>query len=219
MKLRAMRFVTLALPACATLFLLGTDAGLAQGGRPASPRGQSATQVGGTWATDDRGRERYDGGKWIEIDYGRPILKQRQGVFGSGAEYGKKVLAGAPVWRAGANQSTRFTTEVDLMFGDKKLAAGTYSLFIDLASPQKWTLILSTWAAQDRYDPNAKDALWGAYGYTPDKDVLRADMTVMTIPMAVDQLTFGFTDVTVDGGTLALWWDHTTATVPFKVAK
>jgi hypothetical protein len=44
-------------------------------------------------------------------------------------------------------------------------------------------------------------------------------MTVMTIPMAVDQLTFGFTDVTNDGGNLVLWWDHTTASAPFKVAK
>jgi hypothetical protein len=213
-----MRLANLALPACATLILVGSGA-LAQGGRPASPRGQASTQVGGSWTADDRGRERYEGGKWIEVDYGRPILRQRQGVFGAGEEYGKKVLAGAPVWRAGANQSTRFSTEVDLLFGEKRLPAGTYSLFIELASPQKWTLILSSWAAQDRYDPNAKDALWGAYGYTADKDVLRTDMAVAALPLAVDQLTFGFTDVTVDGGTLALWWDHTTATASFKVAK
>lgn len=219
MKPRTMRLVSRALPACAALILLAPSDLLGQGGRPASPRGQSATQVGGAWTTDERGRERYEGGKWIEVDYGRPILRQRTGVFGAGDEYGKKVAAGAPVWRAGANQSTRFTTEVDLLFGDKKLPAGTYSLFIELASPQKWTLVLSNWAAQDRYDPNAKDALWGSYGYTPDKDVVRAEMTVMTIPMSVDQLTFGFTDVSPEGGTLALWWDRTNATVPFKVAK
>lgn len=219
MKLRATPIATLALPACALVTLFLAEGLLAQGGRPASPRGQAATQVGGTWTTDERGRERYEGGKWIEVDYGRPILRQRQGVFGAGEEYGKKVAAGAPVWRAGANQSTRFTTEVDLLFGDKRLPAGTYSLFLDLGSPQKWTLVLSNWAAQERYDPNAKDALWGSYGYTPDKDVLRADMTVMAIPMSVDQLTFGFTDVTAEGGTLAIWWDRSTATVPFKVAK
>jgi hypothetical protein len=218
MDLRATRRALL-VSSCTAFFLYSADALLAQGGRLASPRGVAATQLGGTWTTDERGRERYEGGKWIELDYGRPILRQRRGVFGAGEEYGKKVAAGAPVWRAGANQSTRFTTEVDLLFGGKRLPAGTYSVFIDLASPQKWTLIFSNWAAQDRYDPNAKDALWGSYGYTPDKDVLRADMSVASIPMSVDQLTFGFVDVTADSGTLAFWWDTTTATVPFQVAK
>lgn len=219
MKLRAIRTATLALSATAIMTVALAEQLLAQGGRPASPRGQASTQVGGTWTADERGREQYQGGKWIEVEYGRPILRQRRGVFGAGDEYGKKVAAGAPVWRAGANQSTRFTTEVDLMFGERRLPAGTYSLFLELSSPQKWTLILSSWAAQERYDPNSKDALWGSYGYTADKDVVRAEMTVMEIPMSVDQLTFGFTDVTADGGTLALWWDRATATVPFQVAK
>ena len=46
------------------------------------------------------------GGKWVEITYGRPIKRGRN-VFGSGADYGKTLNAGAPVWRAGANQATR----------------------------------------------------------------------------------------------------------------
>ena len=60
--------------------------------------------------------------------------------------------------------------------------------------------------------------MWGAYNYTPDKDVLRVPMTVGAIPMAIDQLSIGFVDVTAAGGTLAIWWDKTQATVPFTVA-
>ena len=45
---------------------------------------------------------------------------------------------------------------------------GEYSLFIDVKSPQDWTLIVSSWGAQARFDQNDKTALWGAYGYTPD---------------------------------------------------
>ena len=52
-----------------------------------------------------------------------------------------------------------------------------------------WTLIFSSWPAQEKYDPNNKDALWGAYGYTPDKDVLRAPMKVETLPFSIDQFT------------------------------
>ena len=49
-------------------------------------------------------------------------------------------------------------------------APGTYTVFIDL-KPNNWTLIISSWEAQTRYDPNNKTQLWGAYGYTPAKDV------------------------------------------------
>ena len=63
--------------------------------RPASPTGSSATMVGGKYVKTERG-QRYEGGKWIEITYSRPILRGRTGVFGSGAEYGKALNAGAP---------------------------------------------------------------------------------------------------------------------------
>lgn len=184
--------------------------------RPLSPPGSAATQVGGQWVKGERG-ERYENGKWIEVTYNRPLLRTRTGIFGSGADYGKKVNGNAPVWRVGANQSTRFKTEVALKFGDKVLPAGEYSMFVDL-KPEGWTLIFSTWGAQQKYDPNDKAALWGSYNYTPDKDVLRAPMTVGTIPMSVDQLSIGFVDVTNNGGTLAIWWDKTQATIPFTVA-
>ena len=183
--------------------------------KPASPPGTAAAQVGGQWVKGERGM-RYEGGKWIEITYNRPLLKGRNNIFGTGAEYGKAVAGGAPVWRVGANQSTRIKTEVPLKFGDKTLPAGEYSMFVDLKEGA-WTLIFSTWGAQAKYDPNDKTALWGAYNYTPDKDVLRAVMTVESIPFSIDQLTIGFTNVTATGGTLAIWWDTTQATVPFTV--
>ena len=49
------------------------------GGRPASPAGTAATQVGGTY--DRSGDEPvYKNGKWIEITYGRPIKRGRDFV-------------------------------------------------------------------------------------------------------------------------------------------
>lgn len=189
---------------------------LAQGGRPASPAGTSATQVGGKY-TNPAGADEpvYSGGKWIEIAYGRPIKRGRD-LWGSGADYGKKLYAGAPVWRAGANVTTRLKTEVPLVINSKTVAPGEYSVFIDL-KPSNWTLIVSNWAAQTKYDPSNKAALWGAYEYTPDKDVVRAPMTLATLPFAVDQLTWDFIDVTDAGGKLAIMWDKTVASVPFKV--
>ncbi len=188
---------------------------LAQGGKPASPSGTAATQVGGHYEHPAGADEPvYTGGKWVEITYGRPIKRGRD-LWGSGADYGKTLNAGAPVWRAGANVTTRLKTEVPLVINGKTVAPGEYSLFIDL-KPNNWTLIVSSWPHQTRYDPSNKAALWGSFGYTPDKDVVRAPMTMGALPFAVDQLTWDFVDMTSNGGKMAIMWDKVTASVAFK---
>ncbi len=184
-----------------------------------SPRGTAATQVSGKWVEEKPGAEpKYRDGKWITVDYGRPILRGRNHVFGSGAEYGKKVNGGSPVWRAGANATSRFTTEVPLVIAGKTLPAGEYSLFIDLKEGA-WTLILSTQAAMQKYDPKDKSATWGSDNYDAKFDVLRAPMRLTTGAASVDQLTVGFINMTQAGGTMALWWDKVQAAVDFKVGQ
>jgi hypothetical protein len=203
------------------IFVIGiiavTTLALAQVQKPASPPGTAATQVGGKYVPGKMGQT-YEGGKWIEVTYGRPIKRERQNLFSSGADYGKKLSDDAPVWRAGANQTTRLKTEVPLVFNDKTLPAGEYSVFVDLKE-KGWTLIFSSWPAQEKYDPNNKAALWGAYGYTPDKDVLRAPMKLAVLPFSMDQFTIAFIDMTAGGGQLAMMWDKTMASVPFKIGR
>src|SRR2546425_2501790 len=173
-----------------------------RGGRPASPAGDTSTVIAG---------------KWIDITYGRP-LKRGRDVFPAGADYAKITHTdGAPVWRAGANVTTRLKSEAPLVINGKTVSAGEHSVFIDVKSPTDWTFIVSSWAAQTRYDPNNKEALWGSFGYTPDKDVVRAPMTVTKLPFSVDQLTWDFIDVDASGGKLAIMWDKTMASVPFKL--
>jgi hypothetical protein len=202
-------------------FVLGTVAALCAAGLthaqslPASPEGKAQAQIGGQYVQGARGRT-YQGGKWIEVTYGRPILRGRTDLFGAGETYGKDLLAGAPIWRAGANVSTRLRTEAPLVIAGKPVPAGEYSVFIDLKE-NNWTLVLSNWGAQKTYDANNKTELWGAYNYTPDKDVVRAPMRLMKSTVSVEQLTWGFINVTPAGGELALWWDKEFATVPFKV--
>src|SRR5262245_52620442 len=200
--------VALAFSASAMLFAQG-------GGRPASPAGSAAAQVGGKYVPGSEGPV-YQGGKWIEITYGRPILRGRDPFSGQGDKYGKVANPDAPVWRAGANNTTQLKTEVPLVINGKTVAPGTYTMFIDL-KPNAWTLIVSNWKAQQRYDPANKAELWGAYEYTPDKDVVRAPMTLSTSPLSIEQLTWGLTDVSDAGGKLTLMWAKTIASVAFKV--
>ena len=189
-----------------------------QAARPiASPRGTSHAEVGGQWVKGDRGQS-YQGGKWLTIDYGRP-LKRGRDVWGTGADYGKSLYANAPLWRAGANMSTRLKTDADLMFGDKKVPAGEYSLFIELKSPTEWTLVLSSYGAKKTGNDPTPDTLWGAYNYTPAKDVARIPMTIGKSQVAIEQLTWGFCDLTETGGKMFLAWDTVNAFVPFTIGK
>jgi Protein of unknown function (DUF2911) len=194
--------------------LLNASAG-AQGGRQPSPDGTAAAQVGGRYVPGPE-NPIYQGGKWLEIVYGRP-LKRGRDLWGAGADYGKKLNDGAPVWRAGANVSTRLKSEVALVIGGKTVPAGEHSMFIDL-KPNAWTLIVSNWAANPTF-PGTKDALFGAYEYTPDKDVVRTPMKLETLSYSVEQLTWAFADVTETGGRLVMTWDKMMASVPFTVAK
>ena len=188
---------------------------LAQGGRPASPTGTTATEIGGKY--DTSGAEPvYKGGKWIEVTFGRPIKRGREVFGGSGASYGKVANPDAPVWRAGANFTTQLKTELPLVINGKTIAPGTYTMFIDL-KPNNWTLIVSTWKAQTKYDPKNTAEIWGAYGYTADKDVVRVPMKLETLPHAVEQLTWEFVDMTDAGGLLAISWGNQLASVAFKV--
>jgi hypothetical protein len=202
--------------ACATALLVAQT----PPNRPMSPNGSAVAQVLGKWTEGARpsftlGRGTYSGGKWIEITYGRPLQRGRD-LFGRGANYGKAALVDTEIWRAGANVSTRLKTEVPLVIGGKTVAIGEYSLFIDLKE-NNWTLVVSSWPAQPRYDANDKTALWGSYNYTPDKDVVRVKMTLETAPHAHEQLTWEFLDMTDTGGAMAIVWGKQMAWVPFTV--
>jgi hypothetical protein len=193
--------------------LLLAPFGLDAQSRLPSPRGEAHTQVGGAYGPDG-----YAGGEWITVEYGRPILRGRDNMFGSGASYGDGLLLGAPLWRIGANQTTEFHTSVALMFGNERLPAGHYTIFAELEEDE-WTLIFSTWGVKDSFTEENPDALWGAYGYTPARDVLRTTMDVETIDRSADELIIAFTNMTQEGGDFTIWWDDQLASVSFRVAR
>lgn len=167
----------------------------------------------------------YEGGKWIDILYSRPLLRGRRAFEGTGKDYGKLTVAqipGAPrasVWRAGANVSTQLKTEVPLIIGGKTVPPGTYTLFIDLKGPTEWTFIVSRLRASPTFKPKSKDTIYGAFGYTPAEDVTRAAMPVTTLPFTVEELTWQFIDMTSRGGRIAIMWDRSMASVSFTISR
>jgi hypothetical protein len=179
---------------------------------PASPLGQSAVQLGGRWEKTASGGQRYVDGKWVVVDYSRPLLRGRTNIFGSGATYGTFVNGDATIWRVGANDTTLLTTEAPLRIGTTTVPPGVYNVFAAL-KPGAWTFVLNTQPRQEKYDPNEKVKLYGAYNYDAAFDVLRAPMTVTETRTSVDQLTLTFVNVTATSATLSIAWDTTVATV------
>ncbi|HEX6533232.1 MAG TPA: DUF2911 domain-containing protein [Gemmatimonadaceae bacterium] len=131
----------------------------------------------------------------VTVDYGRPSKRGRV-IFGS-------VVPWNVVWRTGANAATTLVTDRDLEIGGTRVPSGTYTLF-SLPSPDGWKLIVSR-----------KTGEWGTE-YDSTADLARIDMQVTTIPTPVEQFTITL-EPGGEGGTLALAWDRTRASVPVRV--
>lgn len=184
---------------------------------PPSPPGQAAIQLGGRWEKLAEGGQRYVDGKWVVVDYSRPLLRGRTNIFGAGADYGKTVMAGAAIWRAGANETTRLTTQAPLQIGDKTIAPGIYNVFADLKAGQ-WTFVLNTQPVQPKFDPADKVRLSGATNYDAKFDVLRVPMAMASRPDSLEQFTIAFANVTDSSARLIMSWEKTVASVELRLA-
>jgi hypothetical protein len=138
--------------------------------------------------------------------------------FWTGADYGKMVTGDAAIWRAGANDTTRLTTQAPLQIGGKTIAPGVYNVFVDL-KPNQWTLVLNTQEVQPKFDPADKVRLSGATNYDPKFDVLRVPMTVGTRADSLEQFTIAFANVTATSARLIMSWEKTVATVDLSLAR
>lgn len=121
----------------------------------------------------------------VVINYGSPAVNERT-IYGDLVPYNK-------VWRTGANEATRITFSEDVMVGEanKKLPAGTYSLFTLPSSKDDWTVIFNKVADQ-----------WGAYDYEESADVVRIKGMSKPAPQKAERMDFA-----LDGNNVQLMWD------------
>ena len=140
------------------------------------------------------------GGKPITIKYSAPSVRGRQ-IFGEGGVISKDSTY--PVWRAGANAATLLTTGVNLDIGGLNVPAGSYSLYVDVKDPAKWTLIVNKQTGQ------------GGDSYDAKQDLGRVPMT-MSVPAApVEALKYTITG-SGNSGKIALDWEKHSASVAIK---
>lgn len=138
----------------------------------------------------------------VHVFYNRPYKKGRE-IFGKLVPFGK-------TWRTGANEATVFETNRDLVFGDKELKAGKYSLWT-VPGEQTWQVIF-----------NSEIPSWGiSFNGQPLRDA-SADALIVDVPVihSDEKVTEQFTiyvEKGADGTELILQWDKTIVVVPFAV--
>jgi hypothetical protein len=142
----------------------------------------------------------------VTIDYGRPGVKGRK-VWGDlvpfGLAPGNEYSKNKPFpWRAGANETTTFEVNKDILVEGQKLAAGKYGIHM-IPGEKEWIVIFSK---------NSKG--WGSFAYNQDEDALRVTVAPVKAPHQ-EWLAFGFEDLAGPTATAFLHWEL--VKVPFKI--
>ncbi len=130
----------------------------------------------------------------VRIDYNRPGVKGRV-IWNDLVPYNK-------VWRAGANEATKFTFSTDVKINGKTLKAGSYSFFA-IPTKEKWTLIFNKVADQ-----------WGAFEYNEAEDALRFEVTPEEGSMQ-EWLAYTITKTSDNSAIVRLEWEK--LKVPFTI--
>jgi hypothetical protein len=126
----------------------------------------------------------------VLITYGRPSVRERL-IFGDSAA--QALVPFGETWRTGANEATVIHFSTPVRVEGEAVDAGSYALFT-VPGETDWMLILNSDAQQ-----------WGGYNHDPELDVLSVAVPGMSIP-PVEQLTFGFEDVTAESAEVVMQW-------------
>lgn len=175
--------------ACFSLLLMAALPLAAQhSGPPASPAATESVTVNG---------------KILTIKYSAPSVKGRAGhIFTKDGLISKDPTY--PLWRAGANGATTLHTDAALMLGELMLAAGDYSLYVDISNPDAWVLVVNKQVGQ-----------WGTV-YDKAQEVGRVKFAMTKPEKTIETLGYKF-ELAGNSGTLKLCWEDHIASVPVMV--
>jgi hypothetical protein len=128
-----------------------------------------------------------------------------EGTLDGGQGTGKDfpMVPNGHVWRAGANEATRFTVTDDVLINGQPLKAGTYSLHM-IPGKDEWTVIFNKTAEQ-----------WGSYNYDAKQDALRVKTKPAWAAEAQELLGYEIPAGTANSARVVLRWEK--IAVPFTV--
>jgi len=132
-----------------------------------------------------------EGTPQIKVIYGRPKAKDEK-VFGTQVPFGK-------IWNTGSNESTEIRFYCDVMFGNKFVKAGKYSLYT-IPNENYWIVIL-----------NGKTDTYGAHFYDPKFNIATIEVPAMK-GQSLENFSIGFSSR--NGTQMVLAWADTRVKIP-----
>jgi len=123
------------------------------------------------------------------------------GAAGGGKDF--PMVPNGHVWRAGANEATKFTVSDDVLVNGEKLAAGAYSIHM-IPGKDQFTVIFSKNADQ-----------WGSFRYDAKQDALRVQTKPVWLKDSQEQLSYDIPLMTPNSAQVVLRWEK--IAVPFTV--
>lgn len=133
-----------------------------------------------------------EGTPQIKVIYGRPKAKDDK-VFGTQVPYGK-------IWDTGSNESTEIRFYCDVMFGNKFVKAGKYSLYT-IPNKNYWIIIL-----------NGKTDTYGAHFYDPKFNIATIEVPAIK-GQSIKDFSIGFSSKNY-GTQMVLAWADTRVKIP-----
>lgn len=135
----------------------------------------------------------------ITVTYSRPGAKGRK-IFGSLVPYGR-------IWRVGANESTKFTTDSDITVMGNYLPRGTYALY---AFPYKdyWEVV---------FHKNTEHWGDGRKAYDPAEDAFRIRINPMEISDYQENFLITFDEIDHNAINMLWIWEQTLIKIPIAV--
>lgn len=138
-------------------------------------------------------------GEKVSVEYGRPALKGR-----TTDELLGRLKPGG-LWRLGANTSTTFKTEIDLLaFGDVTIPAGEYSIWMQLQADNSWKLLF-----------DKKHGQWGEPTPDPSECFAAAPLSNSKPASSLETLTLTLSKSS-GGGKLTIHWGTLEEVATFK---
>ena len=123
------------------------------------------------------------------------------GAPGGGKDF--PMVPNGHVWRAGANEATKFTVSDDVLVNGEKLPAGAYSIHM-IPGKDQFTVIFSKNADQ-----------WGSFRYDAKQDALRVKAKPIWQKESQEQLSYEIPMMTPSSAQVVLRWEK--IAVPFTI--
>jgi hypothetical protein len=138
-------------------------------------------------------------GTEIEIDWSRPSLRGRDVIFGSQVPWGE-------VWTPGADDATRIRFSKDVVLAGHEVAAGTYSVWIQVVEDEPWQFLL-----------HADTTLFHTEHPTLDEGILHFPLEREVAAEVQESLLWDLDRLRIDGALLVMHWGRDRVSIPLKV--